>query len=500
MGRDMNHIPSLSESSGFTTFAILFLMVLPLSLMAYPRVDYDTDGFTDAVFVSSDKSGDLLWRTVFSRTSQLESLGTIGRSGDNIIISNWVTVQSSSSVPTSIGVVSARDIYGKGQNTPITWSIAHNNQTLSFTFGTAGDMAISGADFNGNGIGDAAVISKAGRKAIWELRFDPFAEGFDSRQFELGNWSDTHFYASLNGQYDSLGVVGKGKNKNAVVTFLDPLTGILTIRRRFPSLFISRGISRPQPIRREDGTVDLFISRKRGREIQTYVYSTMGRIISKKNLPAGGELVVGDYLADPGQEIGIPKDDALTLFNPYTGALQNKLIARGIVVDVFNINRINRQEIKPAPAPENNHGSRPENGDNKNPPSESVNSCQRVAPFPGSHIYKTLGSTHFAPGDVRRNTIGLVVRQGGQGPFPNCVTVVDKSGALVAKMGLYSRGNGWAARWYAGFGCGVDTPLNGAAVAAAAKANSGSTDIYFNFESVCYGPIDARQCIGSSQC
>jgi hypothetical protein len=184
-------------------------------------------------------------------------------------------------------VVSARDIYGKGKNTPITWSIANGNQTLSFTLGTAGDMAVSGADFNGNGIGDAAVISKASRKAVWNIRFDPFAGGFESRQFEFGNWGDNHFYASMNGNYDSIGIVAKGANNKAVVSFLDPLTGIITIRKRFPNVFFSRGISQPQPIRNEYGAVDLLIYRKRGRDIQTYVYSTLGRTIAKKTFLQG---------------------------------------------------------------------------------------------------------------------------------------------------------------------------------------------------------------------
>jgi hypothetical protein len=284
-----------------------------------------------------------------------------------------------------------------------------------------------------------------------------------------------------------------------VISFLDPLTGVITVRRRFPSILSSRGISRPQPVLNPDGTIDLLVYRRRGPQVETYVYSMMGREISKKNFPAGGEIVVGDFLADAGQEIGVPKGDALTLYNPYTGTVQIKLIARGIVVDVFNINRINRLGIKSPPSSVNN-GQEPAEEDDEALPSGKIKNCQKIAPFPGSHIYKTIGSTHFAPGDVRRNTIGLIVRPGGEGPFPSCITVVDRSGAVLAKMGLYSRGNGWAARWYAGFGCGSDTPLNGSTVASRAEANSGNTDIYFKLDSICYGPVDAGRCVGSSQC
>lgn len=124
-----------------------------------------------------------------------------------------------------------------------------------------------------------------------------------------------------------------------------------------------------------------------------------------------------------------------------------------------------------------------------------VGNCQR---FPGGFIYKTIGSSHFS--DVRRNTIGLILRYGSPGPYPSCLNVKDRDGNVVAKLGLYARGSGWAARYYAGIGCGSRTPLNGSAVATRARKNTGSSLITFDFGNRCYGPIEANRCIGSSQC
>ena len=124
--------------------------------------------------------------------------------------------------------------------------------------------------------------------------------------------------------------------------------------------------------------------------------------------------------------------------------------------------------------------------------------CGTVRSWPGSHIYKTVGSHHFT--DIRRNTIGLILKYGASGPFPSCISVVDTKGKEVAKMGLYAKGAGWAARYYAGVGCGGGTPFNGSSVANKAKSNTGSTKIYMDFGSTCLGPIDANQCIGSQQC
>ena len=118
--------------------------------------------------------------------------------------------------------------------------------------------------------------------------------------------------------------------------------------------------------------------------------------------------------------------------------------------------------------------------------------------WPGSHIYKTMGSEHFS--DIRRNTIGVVIKPGGRGPFPSCIEAVTTSGSVVAKLGLYERGGKWGARYYAGIGCGAGTPYNGSGIASRARAKSGSSKIYMNFGGVCYGPIEASRCIGSQQC
>ena len=119
--------------------------------------------------------------------------------------------------------------------------------------------------------------------------------------------------------------------------------------------------------------------------------------------------------------------------------------------------------------------------------------------FPANYIYKTIGSTHFT--DVRRNTIGLIVRRGAAGRFPDCVVAKDLRGNELARLGaFYPAGDEWAARYYAGIGCGVGTPLNGVAVGKQAEQNTGSTSIILDFGDRCIGPIDATKCINSSQC
>lgn len=130
-----------------------------------------------------------------------------------------------------------------------------------------------------------------------------------------------------------------------------------------------------------------------------------------------------------------------------------------------------------------------------------VTGCRSFRAFPTKDfIYKTVGSNHFT--DVRRYTIGLIVRPGTVGePRATCLNGRDTKGNIVVKLGQYARGEyQWDVRYYAGVGCGSSTPYNGKTVAARARKNTGDDDIYLEADGVCYGPFDADTCIGSAQC
>jgi hypothetical protein len=204
-----------------------------------------------------------------------------------------------------------------------------------------------------------------------------------------------------------------------------------------------------------------------------------------------GDVAIGNFTGAPGQEIVLQQNNQQYLvFNPESKEKQNWTGPEGILVDECNINSF--RAVKTPSQPVNPPIDTP-NG----PPRDPNNgNCGQI---PSSFIYKTIGSSHF--NDVRRNTIGLILRKGAPGPYPSCVEVKDTRGNLIAKMGAYyPAGDEWAARYYAGIGCGSSTPLNGAAIAKKAKSNTGSSLIIFDFGSKCYGPVDANRCIGSSQC
>jgi hypothetical protein len=229
---------------------------------------------------------------------------------------------------------------------------------------------------------------------------------------------------------------------------------------------------------------------------QLLVYSLGGAKIASELIPATGAVTVGDFTIANGYEVAFQSDDESVIVNPYQGELQEVSNLGGTPVDEVSIGV--QGEPSSSDSNDSGAGGGTSGGESDSTGGGSLSQCSSVTSWPGGHIYKIIGSEHFF--DVRRNTIGIVVKPGGRGPFPGCVDAIDTKGKVVAKLGLYARGAGWEARYYAGVGCGSGTPFNGTSVAAKARANTGSSRIYMNFGGICYGPIEASQCIGSKQC
>lgn len=141
--------------------------------------------------------------------------------------------------------------------------------------------------------------------------------------------------------------------------------------------------------------------------------------------------------------------------------------------------------LKPSNFPEYNTGS-------------LSGQCTTLDSFPSFFIYKTIGSEHFS--DVRRHTMGLIVKPGVRANWPSCMTAIAANGKTIAKFGLYTVGGGWSARYYAGYGCGSGTPYGGSRAASLAQSAAGSPNIYFDFGGACFGPVNASRCVGSGQC
>lgn len=470
-------------------------IVLLASLLGmYTRVyaaapsDFDGDGISDRAWIDEAGDGSLTWKAQLSASSTTTTLGSIGNSGDEPIMAQWL------SSGTQIGVVSADTATDS-----LKWSILDaTSARIDKTFGKPGDLVVAGADFNGNGTADAAVVRLVNGKATWEFAYDLFVDASPvTETLQFGKAGDRVFFARVDGgAVDWIGVMRKGSRNRSNARMRNMVTGQGRQFSRLPK-FASTG-SRPRafPIRQSTGGDLLGFQVQKSGITQLLVYNFAGAQITSELVQGSGAVSVGDFTGGDGYEIVFQGDDESVIVNPYQTEMQEISNLGGAPVDEISIAVQGETSSSDGGGSGSGGGSSDSGGGSSG--SGSLAQCSSVIAWPGGHIYKTMGSEHFS--DVRRNTIGIVIKPGGRGPFPGCVQAIDTNGGVVAQLGLYSKGAGWAARYYAGVGCGAGTPFNGASVASKARANTGSSSIYMNFGGVCYGPIEASQCIGSKQC
>jgi hypothetical protein len=451
--------------------------MMAASAAAAVPTDFDEDGTSDlvAVKVGSDKK--LSWTAKLSSTGEALALGTLGVEGDHIAMAQW------QATGTQIGVVSLVASSGR-----IRWTVKQNDATtVSKLFGKRGDLVIAGADFNGNGTADAAVARLEKGLVVWYVWYDPFVSDTVIKQsYTFGKNGDRAFFARVGSDsVDSIGVIRKHGNRS-LARMRNLVSGEVRQFARLPKFASIGERPRPFPIRQESGGDLIGFQVEGDNSTAVRVYKLDGTASGRADFDGTGTVVVGEYRAASGLEVKFLGDDQSGDFNPVTGEIVSVAEVSDIPVDEININTVGTSSSSGGSGGGGSGGS--------------VASCSSVVSWPSSYIYKIIGSTHFSPGDVRRNTAGLVLRNGAPGPYPDCVEAVSTNGTVVAKLGVYARGNGWAARYYAGWGCGASTPYGGATIASRAQSSSGSKQIYMKMGSVCYGPIDASRCVGSSQC
>lgn len=456
-----------------------------IAFAAVPH-DFDGDGISDRTYVEIESDKSLTWSAHLSTTGETRLLGSLGKLGDVNVMAQWLPGG------TQIGVASLNEATGL-----ITWSIKNGEgAVVTKSLGQRGDLVVSGADFNGNGTADAAVVRLNGAKVEWHIVYDLFSDQASEEQTVLfGRNGDRVFFArpAADPSKDWIGYVRRGSRTKSLARMMNLATSAVAQHSRLPK-FASVGV-RPRafPIRQAEGEDLLGFSTVSGGRTSVKVFSFAGTAISSVMLDGSSSVVVGEYLQNSGFEIAHQNGEDATFFNPLDIDLTEGTGVGGILVDEINISPLGvSASATPTPAP--GGGGNEDSSGGGGIPAQ----CGQVLPWPQGYIYKTIGSNHFT--DVRRNTIGVILRPGARGPYPSCVEALDSDGRMVAKLGLWARGNGWEARYYAGIGCANSTPYGGAAVASRARAKSGSSRIYMKFANVCYGPIEASRCIGSNHC
>jgi hypothetical protein len=461
---------------------------IPASLAAVPN-DFDGDGISDRTWVQIESDKTLTWGAHLSSSQTQTNLGSLGRSGDAITMAQWLTGG------TQIGVASLNSTTNQ-----IEWSIRDSSGVVKTKLlGQKGDLVVSGADFNGNGLADAAVVRLVNKKATWVVMLDFFAvEAPTEKTFQFGDAGDRVFYAraETGSAVDWIGITRTGTNSKTLARMMDINSGAIKQFSRLPK-FASEGTRpRPFPVRQASGTDLLGFSVGSGGKTSVRVFSLEGGAVASNVFDGLGISTVGEFLQGAGYEVAYEASDNAGILNPRAIDITETVPYGGVPVDEINVNSLGLEVAAPAPTSTPTSGGDESGGGSVG--GDLSAKCGKIVKWPGSHIYKTFGSKHFS--DIRRKTIGVIIKSGGSGPFPSCIDAIDQNGNSVAKLGLYAMGGGWAARYYAGIRCAKSTPYGGAQVASRAQSSSGSSKIYMKFNNVCYGPIEANKCANSTSC
>jgi hypothetical protein len=129
--------------------------------------------------------------------------------------------------------------------------------------------------------------------------------------------------------------------------------------------------------------------------------------------------------------------------------------------------------------------------------SGSFSACSSIQPWPGTLIYKTVGSDHFV-GDPRRFAVNVVAKFGFN-ISDSCIQIYATDGTLLGQMGYYGRWVGGPARWYGPTGCG-NMSYPGSSLASRANKAANNPNIIAKIGNSCFGPIPANVCRGSKGC
>ena len=296
--------------------------------------DFDGDGLTDILTVTRGTST-LSWKsTPSSSESDALTINTeFGASTDIPVPGYWTN-----SLEPTLGRVRSN----AAANT-LTWSALKPGSvevTSPRVLGKPGDLVMSGGDFNGDEIGDAAVARLVGKTWQWEVMTSPFS-GASPRlyKFTLGQPGDRLSFVNLLGKGDWACAFGRdAKTKRSRLVARNVRTGKQRTYSRFPQALSNEPRPRPMPIRNGQG-VD-FVAFVTPEETETTVrtFTLKGSAVHNVIIQGVGTPLVGDFDSDtPGEEIAIYTAPKLTVINPFSKTSTTRDGVTGELVDQFTV-------------------------------------------------------------------------------------------------------------------------------------------------------------------
>lgn len=404
-------------------FSAILLSTILFSVSAHAQrvqSDFDADGISDSVIVSESEGG-LSWGAKLSSDSSSSLLGTVGQLGDEVAMADWLGTGKP-----QIGVV-----YGNSFTGLMEWVIkdADGNE-LSENFGDADAIAISGGDYNGDGVADAAVAHASGGKLRWSVQPSLFNDNAPAAtEFVLGRKGEKPFFLNVDGTQDWAAVFRRSGRQAYLLRLRNVVTGEKRIVRGTGS--VGNGRVSPVPLAGGSGTDKVMFASTDGTSTSIVIVDLAGNLTSA-TIQASGDVVVGDFLVAAGEEIAVYGDDAVYIYSPETSQVTQIDAVDGIAVDEVNINAVESRD------------SDSNDGGGETPDGDLATVCASYTPIiSGQMLIKSEISKHINPGDVRATGYTLVC--GSQ-----CVKNLNKAdffyadGSYAGSVGYYGRfsGNG----------------------------------------------------------
>jgi hypothetical protein len=304
---------------GRSVLLVLLLLTTVQTSRADVSTDCDSDGLSDLIYVVSDTAGKNLYCAKSSTPDVApEKVAVVGASGDTIALGSWLAPGAF-----NIGYIQSR-------STGLIWKVVTaTDPVLEYSqveFGKRGNVIVLGGDFNGDGIGDGALVEYDKPELNWRVWHNPLAvkPGKKRKVISFGQSNtDRVFFMNPDGKRDRLAVMGERKGR-ATLILKDVVTGKSSrAYTGFPKFLI--GGDRPRPFALQTGDGEDVIAALYEDETDTrlYVFNYKGQRIRVKGFVGLFDLSVGDYdEAQPGEEVALTSrtTNTVIIYNPFTNA------------------------------------------------------------------------------------------------------------------------------------------------------------------------------------
>ena len=272
-----------------TILGSLSLCPMMPTASALPMPDIDGDSVADLTLITVRRDGALGWKTRYSSTGKVVRLNPFGTSGDIPAIGSWSTAGTSQRVV----------IRNDGATGLLTWYEEGREQGLQF--GTSASTILSGADFDGSGNSDAAIVTPQDGSLVWQVHLNPFTDGgVRGDSFSFGTESDRPFFINVNGDHDWYGIITQAHPP--VMILRDPISQeerAVTLRET------TYGLT-PLPVASESGSDRVAFAKARSIDTMVWFFNLDGTLARRVRTPGTGTAIVGDYLpALAGEEVAI---------------------------------------------------------------------------------------------------------------------------------------------------------------------------------------------------